>query len=132
MFSVMHDGCILYIIVIVLLFICSVIYQSDKINEIDNRKSGSVPTLCSSASYNRVLFSFIGGVGVTLHHWDIVSVNWDGSVVKSWWCNWLRTACQSISQPASQTVVQCRPLYIVQRSLVVSSFEKCPQLELLL
>lgn len=57
---------------------------SNKITEIHNITSVSVATLCSSTSHNGVQFSFTGGLGVTPHHWDIASVNWDGSVVKSW------------------------------------------------
>lgn len=63
----------------------------DEINEIDEITSASVPH-CA----HRVLTSC---VGATLHHWDTASVNWDGSVVKSWWCNILAESSVSINQP---------------------------------
>lgn len=63
-------------------------------------KSALVPALCSLTSRNRVLFSLTGGLGATLHHWDIACVNWDGSVVESWWCNVLAKNSVPINQPA--------------------------------
>lgn len=44
----------------------------------------SFSTLLSALQLVTVPTSY---VGATLHRWDTASLSWDGSVVKSWWCN---------------------------------------------
>lgn len=89
----------------------------------------TLSTLLSALELSTVPSS---SVGATLHHWDSASVNWDGSVVKSWWCNILAENSVSVSQPEKLDGRAVACSLHSPRSLVVNSLENSAQLQLLL
>ena len=98
-----------------------------------NRRSSNEVSLSTALSLSLQLSTVpSSSVGATLHHWDSASVNWDGSVVKSWWCNILAENSVSVSQPEKLDGRAVACSLHSPRSLVVNSLENGAQLQLLL